>query len=665
MKKIIFPVLIFTLIFQCACVPYVEDQLTEVNIDYRDSIFQKITSFQDQQLVDSLYTFFRHKDPSYRYLSAIAFGSIKSPEAIDSLATLLKDPIDEVRAGAAYALGQIGDPSAEELLIQAFDQQDSLRQFLKAHRAILEAVGKCGSEKNLAALSSVSYEVKDTSVLEGQAWGIYRYALRGMTNSSGTQKMVELVHPDIPASVRFIAANYLYRASDLNLESYTPDLINAFSAAEDPRIRMALAIGLGKTKSPEALNTLLTTFATESDYRVKCNILSALGNFDYVNVQETALEALKDPNLHVADRAAQFFLNFGIPEDARLYWNTAKEDYPWQIQLKLYRAANRYLPVYYSDYRDAINSELRRRFRTATFPYEKAYALMAVGEYGWNLRFIQREGFKAEHPAIRVASLESLAQISNISNFDRYFGSSNRRIRRELASAFEQAIRSGDPGMVAVGARALRTPDRDFGRYIDSIEVLEQVLTSLALPKEIESYNELKRTIDFLRGNEESEPRKPAYNHPINWKIINTLRKNAKATITTQYGEIELELMPNEAPGTVANFVSLAEEGFYNGKSFHRVVPNFVIQGGCPRGDGYGGLDYSIRSELPPLHYNREGMVGMASAGNHTEGVQFFITHSPTPHLDGNYTIFARVIAGMEVVHQIQVGDIIEDISIQ
>jgi cyclophilin family peptidyl-prolyl cis-trans isomerase len=113
-------------------------------------------------------------------------------------------------------------------------------------------------------------------------------------------------------------------------------------------------------------------------------------------------------------------------------------------------------------------------------------------------------------------------------------------------------------------------------------------------------------------------------------------------------------------------FVEQAKKGYYNGKSFHRVVPNFVAQGGCPRGDGYGGLDFTLRTEVPALmRYDREGMVGLASAGLDTESVQFFITHSPAPHLDGNYTIFATVIDGMSVVHDLQVGDLITKISIQ
>jgi cyclophilin family peptidyl-prolyl cis-trans isomerase len=115
----------------------------------------------------------------------------------------------------------------------------------------------------------------------------------------------------------------------------------------------------------------------------------------------------------------------------------------------------------------------------------------------------------------------------------------------------------------------------------------------------------------------------------------------------------------------VANFLELAGTGFFDGKNFHRVVANFVAQGGCPRGDGYGALDYTIRTEIGTVWYEKEGYLGMASAGTDTEGTQFFITHSPTPHLSGNYTIFGRVKSGMDVVSQLQPGDVMDRVTVK
>ena len=147
--------------------------------------------------------------------------------------------------------------------------------------------------------------------------------------------------------------------------------------------------------------------------------------------------------------------------------------------------------------------------------------------------------------------------------------------------------------------------------------------------------------------------------------LTELVTNSAAAVIQTTKGKIRVSLSPLLAPGTVTNFIQLAESGFFKDKSFHRIVPNFVIQGGCPRGDGYGSLPYSIRSELPLAYYDAEGYIGMASAGNHTEGTQFFITHSPTPHLDGNYTIFGKVTEGMEAVHQMEAGDNILSVAIR
>ena len=156
---------------------------------------------------------------------------------------------------------------------------------------------------------------------------------------------------------------------------------------------------------------------------------------------------------------------------------------------------------------------------------------------------------------------------------------------------------------------------------------------------------------------------KNAYNHPIPWNDIKKTSHDQKAIIKTSKGNITIKLFVNEAPGSVANFILLASNKFYDNKYFHRVVPNFVVQGGCPRGDGFGSEDYSIRSEFSRRRY-KTGSIGMASAGKDTEGTQWFITHSPTPHLDGRYTIFAEVESGMDIVHKLEVGDKILSIEV-
>jgi len=135
-------------------------------------------------------------------------------------------------------------------------------------------------------------------------------------------------------------------------------------------------------------------------------------------------------------------------------------------------------------------------------------------------------------------------------------------------------------------------------------------------------------------------------------------QKTYRATIDTERGPIELELYPQHAARTVNNFVFLAQEGFYDGVTFHRVIGDFMIQGGDPTGTGRGGPGYRFDDELKanPLRH-QAGVISMANAGPNTNGSQFFITHSSQPHLDGVHTVFGRVVGGQDVVNTIQQGD--------
>lgn len=138
-----------------------------------------------------------------------------------------------------------------------------------------------------------------------------------------------------------------------------------------------------------------------------------------------------------------------------------------------------------------------------------------------------------------------------------------------------------------------------------------------------------------------------------------------KAIIETEKGNLVLELFEKDAPKTVENFEKLIKKGYYDGLTFHRVIPNFVIQGGCPKGDGTGGPGYSIKCETkgnPRKH--GKGALSMAHAGKDTGGSQFFITHSPQPHLDGVHTVFGQVIEGMDVVNKIKAKDKMKKVTI-
>lgn len=140
------------------------------------------------------------------------------------------------------------------------------------------------------------------------------------------------------------------------------------------------------------------------------------------------------------------------------------------------------------------------------------------------------------------------------------------------------------------------------------------------------------------------------------------------AEIHTKHGVMKIEFFEKDAPNTVKNFIELAEHNFYDGLTFHRVIPNFVIQGGCPEGTGAGGPGYHINCELDgDNQYHERGILSMAHAGRNTGGSQFFICHSRdnTSHLDRNHTVFGKVVEGLDVIDKVQQGDVMEKVLIK
>ncbi|MCX5809976.1 MAG: peptidylprolyl isomerase [Proteobacteria bacterium] len=159
----------------------------------------------------------------------------------------------------------------------------------------------------------------------------------------------------------------------------------------------------------------------------------------------------------------------------------------------------------------------------------------------------------------------------------------------------------------------------------------------------------------------------------LSFLVLNTIMAFAAyptltATIKTNKGDINLKLFPDKAPLTVLNFVNLSKRGFYNNLTFHRVIPNFMIQGGCPLGTGTGGPGYQFKDEFSPeLKHNKPGILSMANAGPNTNGSQFFITHVPTSYLNNKHTVFGEVVDSKDqnVVNSIVTGDRIITIVIE
>jgi cyclophilin family peptidyl-prolyl cis-trans isomerase len=648
-----------------SCVPGDDAEvLYAFRIDVQNPDQQHLLELQDRQLTDSLTPYLSHPDPSLRYRAAMAFASISDSTVIHALGTLLSDKQPEVRNAAAFALGQIRSSQAEDVLVHGFDAVDSSQTYIRANASILEAVGKTGNENSLRFLSTIeSYDIRDSILILGQARGIYRFALRGITLQEGTDVMVDLMaSTQLPSSIRVIAANYLLRARNIDTKAHLSTLIPVFRQDKDPRIRMCVATALGKSRDNQALSVLKRQFGKEKDYRVRANIIRALNYYPYNSGKNYAFNALTDDNLHVARTAAQYLVDKADGTDAKRLRAVARGQLPWEVKSLLYLATEKHMSRNYAITKGNMHGEIIDWFQRSQNPYEKAALIRALAGDATNYQSVYDLGFSAGHPAIRTAAVEAISQIAVGQDLVTAYGKQAAIVRRKLAGYLMEAINSSDVAMIAVASGAL-SDNALKGFALNQLDKLRLSLDKLELPKAIETYNALAQCIAEIKGDE-FRPKSLEYNNPVDWSLVSSLRDTVLAELITSSGTILLDLYTYIAPGTVANFVQLSRDRFYNGKNFHRVVPNFVIQGGCPRGDGYGSLDYTIRSEFLPLYYDDEGYLGMASAGMHTEGTQWFITHSPTPHLDGKYTIFGRVRSGMNVVHTIQVGDEIREINI-
>ncbi len=615
----------------------------EKNI-FLDEVLQKIYTLQDERDSEPLLALLKENNPHYRRAAALTLASVQEKSAVGPLTALLSDGNEEVRAAAAYSLGQIRDKSAEPRLMEAFEKEKSAL----VKRDILEALGKCGTPKGLEFITGMKFRNRDKLLLTGQARGIYRFARQNITSTRGTEKAAALLAPVLPEDAVFWASHYLARGRGVDLTPYYRELIEAFNREDNLFTRMNLVLAMGKAKEKKISEFLRGLLSSHRDYRIKVNALRALRNFDYNPVKHVVLELPADPDVNVSVSAAQYIQAKGVSEDASLYLEKAVGLTNWRSRSLMLGAALKFSP----DNKKAVSQTIISAYQDSQNIYEKGALLQALGTYPDAYKYAAAQVFSKNHLVVKSYGIAALITMRR----HRDFPVDDRGLQAKFAEIFKKAIESGDIALIGQAAEILRDPEMNFKTLYKSSAFLNQALQKLDLPGDIEAYQQLRQTIIFFQGDKAKFPVPAKSENPVNWELVNSIKPGQEVKISTTKGNITIKLLVNESPGSAANFIRLINSGFYLGGSFHRVEPNFVIQAGCPRGDGWGGPDFSIRSEFAPLYY-QEGSVGMASAGKDTESSQWFITHSPTPHLDGRYTIFGKVISGMDVVHRIEIGD--------
>ena len=658
----------FIYIINYSCVPPDKDVLSEPKVDWSIAECQEIINAGDQRRVDILESYLTEPDVTKRYLAAQMLSSIPNHEVLEPLYNILiSDNSKKCRVKAAFALGQSGQEEAKTFLVNAFAYQDSLEVNDDVRMTILEAVGKVGDYTSLNQIAEQStYLDSHNKLLLGQARALYQFGLRGMTVDKGHEKMISfLISSDVSNEVKLIGANYFYRFRNIDLSLLDERLLQALKANNDPRIQMCLISAISRSGDVELFPSILKEIQNATDYRVKVNGLKGLSAFPYVIYRDSILKFLNDDNSKISLTAADLVKNNITSTDIRPMIRFCQNELSPQVKAKLYAGILRAVPYFLANTRKRVSDEIQIAMNQSDSAYDKALFIDALSYDPINYEIIYQKGVKSSTLPVITQAVNSMANILSSEKFDRIYRTPQvvSKVRADILKYLLETFETNNSGAIAAASELLRMEELNFKDEIQSLEPLMAASRALVMPEQLEAKISIEKTIAYLNDEKYSEV-KASYNQPISWNILNTMTDSSVVYVLTDKGNIELELYHKEAPGSVANFVSLIELDFYDGKVFHRVVPNFVIQTGCPRGDGYGSLNYTIRSEFSDIHYDQAGYIGMASAGPDTESTQWFITHSPTPHLDGKYTIFGKVKKGMDVVHAIEQGDQIKDIRI-
>jgi cyclophilin family peptidyl-prolyl cis-trans isomerase/HEAT repeat protein len=622
------------------CSGGVESPGTSVN-KFSNPTLVKIADLQDRRQTDSLLVYLAHDSALYRQAAALAFASVQDTAAVEKLGVCLKDAAASVRMAAAYALGQTVSQGSAQLLLAFVDEKDD-----SVRAVMLEAYGKVAAQFKVIENPKVSHD----TITQGpaMAWSLYRAAVRNKVDTALSFIPYTLLEAGAPMWGRLGAAHYFSRPTT-PVGKYTDRLVSAAKHDSEVVVRMAATLALKKAKADTIVQVLAGIVTAEPDYRVRVSAVRALQSFSLGKSWPALQAALLDKSLQVQVAASEVLIAVAAKPQASVIAEAARAAQHARVKANLYKAA------LVSGAGDKVLQEVIDLAKKTTDPYHKAFLLGALGQSLSAYTFLQEQLLAADTPVVRSTAAEALVSLNDQKDFP-------AKLKPVFAAMYKDAINTGDAAVIGIVAGVLADSALGYKQVVKDFSFLRAAREKLSLPRDNEAIQPLEAALALFEGRK-APAVKNEFNHAIDWALVKTIGRDQKVRIQTTKGDIVVRLLVEEAPGSVANFVSLLQQGYFDKKFFHRVVPNFVIQAGCNRGDGWGSEDYSIRSEFSGRRYTT-GSVGFASAGKDTEGTQWFITHSPTPHLDGRYSIFAEVVSGMDVVHAVEVGDQIVRIAL-
>jgi HEAT repeat protein/cyclophilin family peptidyl-prolyl cis-trans isomerase len=583
-------------------------------------------------------------DPEVRQMAAFALGLIGDTSAGEPLVAALGDPSLLVQGSAAEALGLVGDAAAADAIGQMVARVVQSGALTQAQENEAEArrdtpaaafrLGVCALVR-LKAYGPLAAAVLDAQGQPRVRWWPVAYGLQRLGDPRALTALIALATDRHPYTRAFAAKGL----GAIGNRAALPTLLT-LARAGDRAVAIEAVRALGRLGDPAAAPVLLGLLQTaNSDPHLRLEAVAALGGVHGAGVIGTLLDALSDPNPSVRAAALRSAAAFD-PEGFVAVLSGLDPDPHWNVRATLAAVLGTLTrDVGLPRLTMMLGDEDQR-----VIPPVLA-ALVKLGAP--NAASVLLERLKADDPAVRAAAAAWLGEVKPAG----------------ASAALAEAYRVGQRDTTYIARAAALGAIAQHGAA-EAIPVLKAALADKDWAVRVRAAALLKR---LDPSSEADAPIRPAPTQaPLDMYQATRLVNPAVSTeafIDTDRGTIQIELAVLDAPLTVENFVTLARKGFFNGLSIPRVVADFVVQDGDPRGDGEGGPGYTIRDEINERPYLR-GTVGMALDWADTGGSQFFITHSPQPHLDAKYTVFGRVIAGMDVVDQLQQWDVIRRVRV-
>ena len=587
---------------------------------WADERLWPVLEAQEHRDTEALCALLKDTSATVRAAAALGFASVQDTLSTTCLLEALSDPAAEVRVHALFALGFIANDSVVERMAELSDRErDST-----VHRAYLKAM---------------FLNVQRRNKLKELAPAIYY-----LERSSGQERMR--------------SADAIRRFSPTDLLKDSALVLRAVEEEKDPDVKATLIRALMQILGAKRQALLLDAGERDQPLSLRIAAITTLGFKPDERTRDSLLVWVNDPIPGVRTAAIDALHNGGVFSGGGSYWSVTEND-RWFDALTKNRL--RGLMAYNRDAQKKAIVALRAD--TALGPYAEAERIKALsmtdGEYRDPV--LEEILYSDRHPAIRQAAFSVLA------DRNQWLMTMPRAISYDMqieqaAPFWHRVFGSGDAGLICAAAEKLTGGGPRELSVLFPAKVEQQARTALHPLRDLEAIQLLDDLAAKRDGATASSHQAPLFNHPIDPVKLRALQQGQRYRIVTSKGEIIISTDVDECPGSSLVFDSLVTTGYYNGKAFHRMVPNFVVQGGCPRGDGYGGMPWTLRTEIGRKPFTT-GSVGLASAGRDTESCQFFITHSPTPHLDGRYTRFGEVVSGMDVVWKLQVGDVMERVE--